>query len=252
MTHTNTHAGVVTHALVALSIAVVSAPAAAQVIDFETTPAGLLPSDNAALDRTAVYTQDGVGVTFGFDTNGDGLTDQNAVFERRGVDSGTGFVSTNGSLGNDSEAPNAGSALGEFFLRQANSLGNVPGVFVISYDTEVQSLSGEIWDIDGRDDGAFEQWRVSAFNAAGDLITSLLSPQGIEPSEAGSLDSREWTFVFDLPDGIPGITRVELEYVGTAGDVGLAFDNYNATAIPAPAGALAAIGLGIAAARRRR
>lgn len=226
--------------------------AAAGVIDFETLPGGGLPMDDMALDRNAVYMSGGVGVSFGFDTTGDGYADEDAVFEQRGDGPGSneGFVSTLGNSGFDTEAPGFENMLGEFFLRTADAISDNPGTFVITYDTAVSALSGEIWDLDGRGDGTFEQWDVTGFDAAGNQVASLLSPVGINNNDsANTLDSKPWTF--SLASDL-GISRVTVEYVGNADGVGLAFDNYNATAIPAP-GALAGLGVvGLAAARRRR
>ncbi|MEM1424178.1 MAG: MYXO-CTERM sorting domain-containing protein [Planctomycetota bacterium] len=240
--------------LTSACVVVLAAGASAQVIDFETTPAGLLPTDNAFLDRTAQYFSDGVGVSFGFDTTNDGLADTDAAFEAVGDEpSGPeGFFSTLGPQDRDTEAPAFAGGLGGFFLRTPNDVldNDDPSTFVITYDTAVAELSGEIWDIDGRENGTFEQWRVRAFNASGSQVASQDSPVGIFQGDPGTLDSAPW--MFNLSSGA-GITRVTIEYIGDADGVGLAFDNYNATQVPTPgAGALALAGLAIAGRRRRK
>lgn len=234
---------------VCAGVFVFASSASAQVIDFEMTHDGMLPTDGADLDRSAKFLVDGVGVSFGFDTNGDGVTDQNAKYERRGNNGANGFVSSNGTGSHDTEHPGSSHSLGEFFLRQRSAIGPVPGVFVISYDAPVEALGGEIWDIDGRDNGNFEQWRVRALDVAGVVLGTRTSPMGLNFDQPGSLDSRAWEFTFQ---DIGEIRRVEIEYIGDAADVGLAFDNYSATVIPSPGvlGVLAAAG-GFASRRRR-
>ena len=233
-------------------VVALSAGASASVIDFESTPMGGTPTDDTALDRTAQYFTNGVGVSFGFDTTMDGFADTDAFFEATGFeDNDQGFVSTLGSDSHDSEAPGFAGGLGDFFLRTPLDVSDNdnPSRFVITYDTAVAELSGEIWDIDGRSDGTFEQWRIRGFNAMGAVVASLDSPMGIFPPNAGTLDAAPWVFVLASDDGI---TRVTIDYIGNATGVGLAFDNYNATAVPTPSGAAALGLLGLAAMRRRR
>ncbi|GAB4547668.1 MAG: hypothetical protein Tsb0013_07570 [Phycisphaerales bacterium] len=239
--------------LASACVLVMAAGASAQVIDFETTPGGMTPVDDMALDRTAMYVSDGVGVSFGFDTDNDGIADTDAVFEQRGGQNGPpdGYVSTLGPGNVDTEAPAFAGQLGEFFLRTPNdfSNNNDPQPFVITYDTAVAGVSGEIWDIDARTNGTFEQWRVRGFNAMGDVVATQDSPVGINENLPGTLDSAPWTFALASDQGI---ARVTIEYIGDATGVGLAFDNYNATAVPTPAGAAAFGLLGLGAMRRRR
>ena len=234
---------------------VIAAGASAQVVDFETTPGGMVPTDDSFLDRAAQYFSDGVGISFGFDTNNDGIADADAAFEAVGDEpSGPeGFFSTLGNEDRDTEAPGFEGGLGDFFLRTPVGVdqNDDPSVLVITYDTAVAELSGEIWDIDGRsNDGTFEQWRVRGFNAMGDQVAIQDSPVGIPQDTMGTLDSAPWTFTLANQ---AGITRVTIEYIGNAEGVGLAFDNYNATQVPTPgAGALALAGLVIGGRRRRK
>lgn len=234
-------------------VIVTAASASAGIIDFETTPGGATPIDDLALDRTSAFVSNGVDVFFGFDTTNDGLADTNAVFEERGRQDGDfdGFFSRLGNDSRDSEAPGSEGQLGQFFLRTPSSISNndFPSTLVITYGTAVAQLSGEIWDIDARGNGDFEQWQVRGFDGSGNEVAQQLSPVGINQSAPGTLDSAAWTF--SLASAV-GIERVTIEYVGNADNVGLAFDNYNAVQVPTPgAAALAVSGLLIAGRRRR-
>jgi MYXO-CTERM domain-containing protein len=201
------------------------------------------------LDRDAVSSVNGVGVSFGFDTNADRIADMNAIIEHRGHDARSGFVSTRGSETSDTEVIGYENRLGEYFPRGPVALGNVPGAFVITYDIEVSAFSGEIWDINARSAGTYEQWRIAGFDAQGNEVVSELSPVGLTNKRSESLDSRPW--LFSLVSEV-GITSVTIEHVGNADGVGLAFDNFTAETVPTP-GALTGLGLaGLAATGRRR
>ena len=195
------------------------------VIDFELTPAGVIPVDDSPLSRTEPYSSDGIAVTFGFDTNNDGVVDTDAVFEHRGNDSNNGFFSSFGTDTMDTEREDSPLTLGDYFLRAPGAF-NVPGDFWITYDAEVTAVSGEIWDIDGFS-GTSEQWRVSAFDGNDNLVASLDSPAGLDNANASSLDSLAWVFSLEGEN----IRRVKIEFIGTSptNSIGLAFDNYNAT-----------------------
>ena len=236
---------------IAAVIAAAAAPlAAASIIDFETTPAGMTPADDAPLSRTTPYAVGGTSVTFGFDTDSDLVADLDALFEARGSDGSDGFVSATGSASDDSEAPGISESLDDWFLRQPDSLGNVPGDFIIDYSVPVTALSGQIWDIDANIPDRIEQWRVSFFDAAGNLISSVDSPAGLDDGDPNTLDSRAWTFTFQNANS-PAST-VRISNIGNATTIGLAFDNYNATAIPTPASAALAGLAGLTATTRRR
>ncbi len=197
------------------------------VVDFETTPSGGGASDDTALDLASAYDVEGVGVRFGFDIDDDRIPDNPAAFERRGDDGANGFFSSFGSLGFDSERPSDPQLLGQFFVRQAVSIGGLPGNFVVVHDADASAVSGEIWDIDASSlaPTETERWRVSAYDSGGELLASVESPAGISDGDPGSLDSRPWTFSFE---GVGPIRRVVLEFTGTkTSGIGLAFDNYS-------------------------
>lgn len=210
------------------------APARAQVITFETDPAGAPAVDNAILGLASAYVVGPLSITFGFDSDGDGATDTPAVFEQIGNDGIDGFAAC---IDRDTAAPGFGPQLGNFFLR------GIPGadfrLLVIDYaGGTVSAASGEIWDIDGSFP-LVEQYRVQAFDTLGNLLATIDSPVGNQDSGClnTQLDGRPWTFAFS---GLtPGIARITIDFIGTKTQgIGLAFNNFDATgesAVPATA-----------------
>ncbi len=197
----------------------------AGLIDFETTASGETPVDNAIIAVDDYFTADGTSVSFGFDTNKDGVLDSYSVFEKikGGKEGGnSGFMSSYGNR-YDEAATGSEAVLGDFFLRQKNAYKPF-GIFHILYHSinPVTSASGEIWDIDGRKNNT-EQFFVEAFNGA-DSLASILSPLG--PSYGkNSLDGKPWAFGFN---NLSDITRIEISFIGSKkSGIGLAFNNFS-------------------------
>ena len=216
--------------------------ASGQLIDFESTPGGAIPTDDALL--TTPYPIAGPGsVRFFFDRNLNNTFDPGIddlpTFEATGDDAVDGFVHNALSQG---DIPTAGfeAQLGDFFLRPLQP-GSVPSPFIIDYNTtlSISALSGEIWDIDGSAT-ATEQWQVDILDGANNVIATQNSPTGVD----STLDSSPWTFVFS---GLPaGVDKARLTFIGTKiSGVGLAFNNFSPFAIPEPSTALL-IGAGLA------
>jgi hypothetical protein len=209
----------------------ISPALSASVIDFETVP-GTTPSDQLAINTQ--YAAD-FGITFGLDTDSDGVADGGTPFlEKTGqADSGSGFKNTNGNY--DEADSGYESLLGDYFLRiGTDHLATAPGpALIIDYSTPVSGASGQIWDIDGHSAGT-EQWSVTALNTSRQVIDTILSPEGLVVDDT-SLDGKPWTWSFDH-----GLTQdiyaIRLEFVGTSPTVGLAFDNFSpsAPAVPLP------------------
>ena len=227
----------------ALLVCALSSLAAAAVIDFETTPAGPLPTDNLVLNSPYSITGGGT-VKFYFDVNGnnsyDAGLDDDPIFERFGQEGTDAYTSTvTGSA--DTAAPGFAPQLGFYFLRHPLPF-SLPPSFVIDYNTAqtITGLSGEIWDIDGTA-GNTEQWQVDVLDGSGSVLATQLSPLG----NSTALDSLPWTFGFS---GLPlGVDKVRLTFVGskTTG-IGLAFNNFSPTvAVPEPGVLLLAGGAGV-------
>lgn len=203
-----------------------------QLIDFETTPAGATPVDNAFL--TTPYNLSGGGnVAFYFDVNGnnsfDAGIDELPVFEIAGdADPQPGFA--NGLTG-IADTANGGLSgqLGNFFLRQRQP-GAPPPPLIVDYNTAapINALHGEIWDIDGGP-GNTEQWLVKILDASGSVLTAQFSPLGISPA----MDGLPWDFMFS---GLPaGVDKVRITFTGSKTfGLGLAFNNFDPFYIPEP------------------
>ena len=212
---------------------IVAVPTSAQLITFETTPAGFTPLDNTTLLTQYALTGGG-SVRFFFDVNTnnsfDAGTDLPAFFEEIGADPiGVSNGFTNSFVGtSDVATPPHGPQLGNWFLRTGNQ-GPPPPPFIIDYNTLqiITGLSGEIWDIDGGLPNS-EQWNVDVLDGGGVILASQLSPLGNNQV----LDGKPWTFGFS---GLPlGVDKVRLTFVGTkVMGVGLAFNNFSPT-FPVP------------------
>jgi hypothetical protein len=192
------------------------------IIDFETTATGAVPIDNQVIGLNDDFSADGVLVSFGFDTTGNGVTDSEAVFEAiaGGEESGnSGFQSLyTGKY--DIPEPNSANLLGGFFLRQQNAYQPF-GTFHINYtaDNPVTEASGEVWDIDGKPSKT-EQFFVEAYNDD-ILLDSMASPLGDDKD----LDGMPWAFGFE---NLTNITRIEITFTGSkTKGIGLAFNNFS-------------------------
>ncbi len=192
------------------------------IIDFETTASGAVPTDNQVIGLNDNFSADGVLVSFGFDTTGNGVIDSEAVFEAiaGGEESGnSGFQSLyTGKY--DIPEPNSANLLGGFFLRQQNAYQPF-GTFHINYtaDNPVTEASGEIWDIDGKPSKT-EQFFIEAYND-NTLLASMASPLG----DNKDLDGMPWAFGFE---NLSNITRIEITFTGSKTQgIGLAFNNFS-------------------------
>ena len=232
----------------------------AMLIDFETTSTGGTPVDDSAV--TGTFTNGLVAVEVGFDTDGDLTRDIDATFEAVGDTDSAEFGYFNGGPSGPKDEPNTVGAMGDYFLRSTGFPADTTQDFIIDYVNPdgTSALTAQIWDIDGRDasagtpdPNAFESWMVSAYGQTGNLLDTLLSPVGND-GENGALNGEPWEFAFDSATLGENVYKVVIEYTGTADDVGLAFDNFNADAdavVPEPT-TLALMGIGFAAMGMRR
>lgn len=227
---------------------IAGASSAHAVVNFESI-GGVTPVDNASLSTSQQFTDGGATFSFGVDNGSSaGISlDESVYIEAVGSsDDDSGFAYDQGGSGSvnshDSEDPsNTQAGLGNFFLRTGTleSGGTTPNTFVIQYDysapdaAAVTAASGQIWDIDGFD-GNTEQFVVTAYGTDGTtVIATDTSPLGTD-NGAGSLDGLLWTFSIASTGG-DAIQYITIEFIGSKTDgIGLAFDNFNATAVPEP------------------
>jgi hypothetical protein len=230
------------------------------LITFETRPNGTDPTDNAPLFNP--YAIEGGTVRFFFDVAQNGVynntfdegIDVRPVFEARGdSDDENGFRSTKNGGFDRPSAP----GLGGWFIRQPGNFTTTPfpGKFIVDYDTTrtIDALSGEIWDIDAAPAGN-ERWLVEVLDRDNTVVTSQLSPLGIDQTDPNSLDSLPWTFGFTNLTALSStIDKVRITFVGTkTTGIGLAFNNFSAFSSLAPPpvpepGTLLLSGIGLAA-----
>jgi hypothetical protein len=235
--------------LAVFAFALISRAAPAAVIDFENTPAGIVPLDDGLLPVLSTYNSSGVQISFGFDLDSNGSVESDARFEKTGTYPGEGFnIGFSGSSGTDTPDPLVALQMKSWFLRSPNP-GMPIGRFVIQYTSSltVTGASGEIWDIDGNVSlGVTEQYAVSAYDVGNNLLATLISPLGVLDTPIAPLDGQPWTFAFSGLSA--GIDHIVITFIGTKTmGIGLAFDNFNPVAVPEPASAsllgVAALGL---------
>ncbi|MCE9589609.1 MAG: hypothetical protein K8S99_03700 [Planctomycetes bacterium] len=229
---------------------------AVATIDFEITPGGLAPVDDAILNTA--YNIGGTLVSFGNDKTGNNQIDAYARFEDY-------FVTGSGETG---VSPTAAEALhaftddsnpyhadpdltasglgqtdgqGKKFLIREQRTGDAGGAvgapnflshpFLVVFDGILPiSVSGQIWDIDAADGGPLprnaEQYRVQALDAGGNVLAFLDSPVGLGYSNVNSLSGLPWNFSFDLAVDIKTVRIIPGP--GWVGDDerGFGFDNF--------------------------
>jgi hypothetical protein len=239
----------IAHLIVIVSLFLVTTTSHAALIDFETTPAGVTPTDDGVLSSLTPYTLGGVQVAFGFDANSDGIVDVAdldldgipdgyARFEQAGTFPGETDAGFSGSDGVDTADVGFAGQLGNWFLRSPVP-GSDFGQFIITYvssSAPVTAASGEIWDIDGVTQmgiGLTEEYTVRAYDSVGNLLATQVSPLGTLPTPVAPLDGRPWQFSFS---GLTaGIDHIIIDFTGTKPmGIGLAFNNFYPTSVPEP------------------
>lgn len=118
------------------------------------------------------------------------------------------------------DTPAPGTGTGSFFLTDDGTVVGIPLALVITYVAPVSAASGLILDIDNQ-----EQWDVEAFDAGGTrLDVRVLGPN---PTLNGSATA--WSF----DEGARTIAEIRITFTGVtaSGNVGLAFDNFDASRV---------------------
>lgn len=264
-----------TAAAIAIAGFFASAQASATLINFES--AGSL-GDNAAISPTQTFPfgQTGANVTFVGGADPNSQTNTGVYLEHSGnaVSGKNGFLNTHNGSGKNQvdnhdtarpcfptgcsahSYPAGEPGLGNWFLRtgglgnKSNELGTGDTFLTINYGTATLAASGQIWDIDA-DGNGFEQWTVYAYSGS-TLVATDVSPTGISQNNALSLDGLPWDFSLN-PGGGQTFDSIALVFTGAKkkSDIGLAFDNFNATQaqiqqVPEPSALwLFALGLGM-------
>lgn len=227
-----------TSALAAAIALLASGPAAAGFIDFENAPSLGLGDDDPVTNEYQMT---------------ENVTFVGGFLETANIDDDpNGFL--NDQQGNLDEPFSADPALGDWFLRTEDAIGNRGGqdIFLsILFDDAVTFASGQIWDIDGNDSQGTEKWNLVA-SLDGTDVDLQSSPEGTT-NGPGSLDGLPWAFSFQ---NIGAFDQINFRFAGTKEEgVGLGFDNFrSAVTVPEP-GTLALLGLGlvgVVAARRRK
>lgn len=204
-----------------LGIVMFCAVGKASVIDFETLPDGSSSIDGYQLGIDETFSVDNVDISFGFDSNNDGIADLNAIMRRVGSNQ-SGFSNDRAGKSNIA-ASGFENQLGQFFLASPVHSDNVfPLIINYSSDDLVTAASGEIWDIDGTG-GSTERFRVEAYNEDQELLDTILSPLG----NSLALDAKPWTFGFSDLDGI---SQLKIFFTGSkTSNLGIAFNNFSPT-----------------------
>ena len=216
--------------LITLAIAIgCTAQLNAGTLDFE--DAASFGGDNSAIDSSYFLSN---GFSISAVAGDDAATASNVTlaFEQAGsTDADNAF---NLSSSNSPDVA-LGGDLGDYFLKVGT--GDLEHIFdayfqmEIDYSDTTLVASGEIWDVDGKED-----FQVTAYDADGNVIHTL------DTSESPNLDGQPWEFSFAVdPDSGQVIDKVVITSTGNRLG-GIGFDNFQANATPLPA----ALPLGIA------
>ena len=213
----------------------------ADIVAFETAPDGTTPVDDALLSSS--YSMTGGTIRFFYDKNGNNVYDASVdafpAFEAAGRDAINAFA-TNWNDSSDTARAAYTAQLGNYFLRTAGS-GNPstlppppPGPFIAQCITSgtISGFSGELWYIDGGSNGGTEQWTIEVLDGSGNVLSSQLSPLGVDDSSS-SLDGLPWTFTFS---GMPASAKsLRLNFIGSKmNGIGFAFNNFSVSVVPEP------------------
>ncbi len=190
-----------------------------QTLDFETLPNGTATVDLQTISNE--YAGAPFGVSFEVvDRN----TGQFLAFPKiaKVGPPRTAFRGCSG--GADLAVVNAGVC--DSFLTDDNIVGSI-GSLKVTYTSAVAGASGTLLDVDVP--SGSEQWTVSAFDSAGNVVdTDIVDPSLASPcgGPAGNGTASIWTV--SSSSGQAVITSILFEYTGTHpfNDVGVAFDNF--------------------------
>lgn len=213
--------------LVPLLLLALAPEARAQTIDFETLPNGTPTTDRQEIsDQFAVPP---FGVTFRvIDRN----TGQFIAFPKIAKVGGprTAFA----GCSNQNDRPLANAGVCESFLTDDAMLGSL-GSLEVTYVQPVVRATAALLDVDDHNATQSEQWTVTAFDAAGNMVdVDVVDPPPVAPcgGQNGNGTATPWSVT--SPTGAAEIVRILIEFTGNApiNNIGVAFDNFT----PAEAG----------------
>jgi len=214
----------------AIAILLIAAPLYAQLIDFETLPGGTATTDQQTI--SSEYAS--LGVTFSLLDPVTGVP----IGSPRIAKVGPPATAFEGCY--DSDAPYTYLGLGQSFLTDGNVV-DLEGDLRIDFTTPVAQTSGVILDVDCRSNGGppCEEWTITAYDSMDAIVDSFvvtgptgpINPECASPGN-GPGDSNALSWQFSV--GSPIIKYLVFRYTGTAPTVGLGFDNFSVSALPAP------------------
>lgn len=238
--------------------AVIAGSAAAANVDFEPT-GGRTPTetpfgDDARIATDAAFLVGGTSVYFGWETTGDLLADasmriedyNDGLAETAGVYGGVHFGYSGLEQGLDRDLSGTGD---NYFMRVSREDGHTmySGSMLMTFATGVSSVSGSLLDLDYN-----ERYRLTAYDALGNVIASSDTILASPSEGLGSLNCDAYNFVIDA--GGQEISFLRISFIGINMSPlggGWGFDNIGVVSVPAP-GAIALLGLAGLVGRRRR
>jgi hypothetical protein len=207
---------------VRVAAALLTLPAAAQTIDFETLPNGTPTTDLQEI--SSQYSAPPFGVSFEVVDRNSGAFIAFPKIAKVGAPR-TAFSGCPNNSGPDRPTTNAGVC--ESFLTDDGSLGSIGNLRLV-YTVPVARASAVLLDVDAYN-GTIEEWTVTAFDAAGGVVdVDIVQPLSNSPCGGypGNGTASAWSV--ESPTAAAEIATILLEFTGTApiGTVGVAFDNF--------------------------
>lgn len=203
--------------LLATFLPIATAQSQAQLINFETLPSGLAPTDGMAISNQFLGK---FGVSFQY---------MNGTFPHIAK---VGYPATafwgHSNPSRDPDQPLGAQNVGTFFLTDDGVLSNSspkPPPLLISYATGVAATSGAILDIDHNKDS----WRIEARNIQNQVVAT--TNLGTHTPNTGTGLATHWS----LSHSNAEIRSLLITYTGNGKHPGFAFDNFSPALPSAPA-----------------
>jgi hypothetical protein len=189
----------------------------AGIVDFESIPTGSL-SEGLTISNQYLASQ---GMSFRLKGGG------TPTLVQRG-DQGIGAAAFVSSSKNVADSLNDENVGGQFFLADDLTNGNIPPTLIIDLNDPMANFSMSIYDIESRADGTYEAWRLSFY----DLSDNLINFMDIDVNSPMASDGVATPVSFGTVGAM--MSRVELEYTGTAVAPGIGWDDFATSAVAVP------------------